>query len=222
MTRISTPESRGKNPKQQRSEKTRQRILDGLREILIESGYGGLTMRTLADKCGISVGNLTYHFSNKEELVYAFFDDLLEKFKTTDDPFIAGSESTREGVMASVTRGIRHKLQPDDQHLKREIQAMACHDALIADALSKTRTATGELLADLLARVFPGAARHDLEKCVVMIGFFIEGAPILFGKAGQRQVCLEEILPLVEQSLDRLFEDLETTSMIPDNPRPDC
>lgn len=179
-----------------------------MREILIESGHDGLTMRTLADKCGISVGNLTYHFPSKHELVHAFFDALLEEFKTTEDLFIAGSEATREGVIAFATRRIRYNLQPDTQHLHRGLQAMACHDALIAEALSEIRTAAAALLADWLARVFPGAARHELERCVAMIGLFIEGATIVFGKAGQQKVRLEEILPLVEQNLDRLLDDL--------------
>lgn len=54
---------------------TRERILDAARALFNERGYDRVTMRAVSDSLGISVGNLTYHFAHKHELVIALMDD---------------------------------------------------------------------------------------------------------------------------------------------------
>lgn len=50
---------------------TRERILETARQQFNQRGYEDVSMRNIADALGISVGNLTYHFAKKEELVQA-------------------------------------------------------------------------------------------------------------------------------------------------------
>ena len=38
-------------------------------ELLIEVGYQGLTMRGIADRCGMSLSNVQYYFRTKEDLI---------------------------------------------------------------------------------------------------------------------------------------------------------
>ena len=46
-------------------------ILVKARELFNTNGYNEVSMRNIADALGISVGNLTYHFKRKEDLVEA-------------------------------------------------------------------------------------------------------------------------------------------------------
>lgn len=46
-------------------------ILETARELFNIRGYNEVSMRSIADALGISVGNLTYHFKKKEDLVEA-------------------------------------------------------------------------------------------------------------------------------------------------------
>ena len=48
---------------------TRQKILDSARELFNVHGYNGVSLQDIADAVGISKGNLTYHFSKKEEIM---------------------------------------------------------------------------------------------------------------------------------------------------------
>lgn len=49
----------------------KQEILSTAKTLFNEYGYNQVSMRTIADRLGISVGNLTYHYKKKEDLVEA-------------------------------------------------------------------------------------------------------------------------------------------------------
>ncbi|HEU5181226.1 MAG TPA: TetR/AcrR family transcriptional regulator [Candidatus Polarisedimenticolia bacterium] len=72
----------------------RREILDAAREAFVRDGYGGVSMRYLAEKVGCSHGNLYLHFKDKETL----FDCLVEEsFQQFADGLRAVPESTRRG-----------------------------------------------------------------------------------------------------------------------------
>ena len=50
-------------------------IISAARELFSINGYNAVTMRDVADALGISVGNLTYHFKKKEDLIEAVIID---------------------------------------------------------------------------------------------------------------------------------------------------
>ena len=56
-----------------KAEETRGRILDAALDLLQERGYDKATMRAIAERAGVSVGNAYYYFASKEELVQAFY-----------------------------------------------------------------------------------------------------------------------------------------------------
>lgn len=53
----------------------RATILETARIKFNEAGYDHVTMRDIAESCGIAVGNLTYHFHRKQDLVEAIMED---------------------------------------------------------------------------------------------------------------------------------------------------
>ena len=59
--RPKTPDTRGAA--------RRAEIAQAARDCLIEFGYAGLTARRVAGKAGISLGHLTYHFTNMAEVM---------------------------------------------------------------------------------------------------------------------------------------------------------
>ena len=53
----------------------RANILETARCKFNETGYDNVSMRDIAEACGIAVGNLTYHFHRKQDLVAAIMQD---------------------------------------------------------------------------------------------------------------------------------------------------
>jgi AcrR family transcriptional regulator len=48
-----------------RGERTRETILDAARQLFIQQGYHGTSMRQIASQAGIALGSLYNHFPNK-------------------------------------------------------------------------------------------------------------------------------------------------------------
>jgi len=55
---------------------TRQKILCEARNIFNTKGYNEVSLRDISKACGISIGNLTYHFKKKEDLIIEIQDDI--------------------------------------------------------------------------------------------------------------------------------------------------
>lgn len=62
--------------RQGRGETTRAAIVAAAEELLLESGYEGMTMREVAKCAGVSLGNAYYYFGSKEDLVHGFYERL--------------------------------------------------------------------------------------------------------------------------------------------------
>jgi TetR/AcrR family transcriptional regulator, tetracycline repressor protein len=56
---------------------TREAILEGAARVLQRDGYGGLTMRAIADELQIQAPSLYWYVSNKEELEVMLYDYLM-------------------------------------------------------------------------------------------------------------------------------------------------
>lgn len=53
---------------------TKARILEAALELFRERGYEAATMRAIAERAGVSLGNAYYYFRSKEHLIQAFYD----------------------------------------------------------------------------------------------------------------------------------------------------
>jgi AcrR family transcriptional regulator len=58
-----------------KAERTQANIVAAAIELFTEQGYDATTMRQVAERAGVSVGNSYYYFKSKEELVQAFYGD---------------------------------------------------------------------------------------------------------------------------------------------------
>jgi AcrR family transcriptional regulator len=73
-----------------RSARTREAIVAAALELFREKGFERTTMRAVADRAGVSVGNAYYYFSSKEELVQGFYDQLVAEHRELALPGLAG------------------------------------------------------------------------------------------------------------------------------------
>ena len=60
--------------RQQQGEETRQRILDATIEIAAERGYEGTSMSQIAERAGVSMSSIYWHFADKDAVIAAVLD----------------------------------------------------------------------------------------------------------------------------------------------------
>ncbi|WP_017731061.1 TetR/AcrR family transcriptional regulator [Nafulsella turpanensis] len=61
--------------------KTKDRILEAALQLFNEEGVGNISMRRIAEEAGIQIGNLTYHYRNRDTLIEALLNQLIEELE---------------------------------------------------------------------------------------------------------------------------------------------
>ena len=60
--------------------KTKEKIMETAITLFNEKGYSNVSLREIAQNANTTIGNLTYHFKKKEDLVDAIISDLHENY----------------------------------------------------------------------------------------------------------------------------------------------
>lgn len=84
-----------------RGEQTKSAIIDAALGLFEEVGFDATTMRAIAERAGVSVGNAYYYFDSKDELIQGFYDRAAERH-------LAVSVERLEGVADLDQRIYRH------------------------------------------------------------------------------------------------------------------
>ena len=72
---------------EQRSERSRQQILDAALTLFSHRGYGATSVQDIAEKAKVSKGNVYHHFSDKETIFYTLLDRYFQVLSDPEFPF---------------------------------------------------------------------------------------------------------------------------------------
>ena len=89
---------------------TRQAIIDAAKQEFMANGYDGASMRTIAAKANMTVGNLYRYFKNKEEINAKIVEETLGEFSNVLNTLSINSVSMEARVF---------KLIPDIEDIKK-------------------------------------------------------------------------------------------------------
>lgn len=92
-----------KTTKVSKGDQTKSLILETALEMFHERGYEETTMRAIAQKAGVSLGNAYYYFSSKEHLIQAFYQRLHENHLAVCVPALE-NETTLKARLLTVMR----------------------------------------------------------------------------------------------------------------------
>ncbi len=105
------------------------RILRAALDVVAEHGASGVTYRAVAERAGVPLGSMTYHFPSREELVYAAFSLLADTMHSRFDEILASlppGTDPREGVVQIVTT--QGEGYASEMVLSVELYALAVRD----------------------------------------------------------------------------------------------
>jgi AcrR family transcriptional regulator len=83
-----------------RGELTRTRILNTALDMFRERGYDETTMRAVADRAGVALGNAYYYFRSKEHLIQAFYGRTHQEHLMMCRPILERERSFRARLAA--------------------------------------------------------------------------------------------------------------------------
>lgn len=86
---------------------TREEILATARELFTRYGYHHVSMRSISDVMGISVGNLTYHFPRKADLADALLEQQMQRLVVPPRPGLDALDQCLRGMLTSLLEHAR-------------------------------------------------------------------------------------------------------------------
>src|SRR5918911_559773 len=85
-----------------KGDQTKTRILETALEMFRERGYEETTMRAIAEKAGVSLGNAYYYFHSKEHLIQAFYRRLHEEHVAVALPALERVETLKTRLLTAM------------------------------------------------------------------------------------------------------------------------
>src|SRR3984885_15897104 len=168
-------------------------ILRAARTVLASVGYARLTMRAVASRAGLTVGNLAYHFPTKRGLVRALILSLVAEYQAKSNEYLRNVGHARRGGFAGLVRWlVEDSVAPEMSRLFRELWVMALHDEVIAEAMDRFYAQAHERVVSLLRLTQPGLRPRPAQDIVQLMGAISEGANVLYattsGAAARRSL----------------------------------
>lgn len=74
--------------REEKSERSRRAVLDAARSLFAHQGYRATTIREVAERAGVSTGNVYHHFPDKEAIFRALIDEYFAIAATPRFPFM--------------------------------------------------------------------------------------------------------------------------------------
>ncbi|MEO1231894.1 MAG: TetR/AcrR family transcriptional regulator [Myxococcota bacterium] len=161
-------------------------ILAATEEILLRDGYARLSMRAIAQECGISVGNLNYYFRRKVDLLRAMTDRVWRRYRDEIVRVRQGPFESPRGELEAVLRLIFK-----DLYTRRttvffpELWALANHADYAAEVMDRLYGFERGVFCELISGVRPDLGAADQERVALHISASIEGHTLFVG-AGKR------------------------------------
>lgn len=73
--------------REEKSERSQRAVLDAGLHLFSRQGYGATTVRQIADRAGVSTGNVYHHFPDKEAIFRALIDEYFQITASQRFPF---------------------------------------------------------------------------------------------------------------------------------------
>lgn len=86
--------------KTSKGEQTRALILETALDLFRERGYEETTMRAIAEKAGVALGNTYYYFKSKEHLIQAFYGRTHEEHMVASNPILQKEKGLKARLLA--------------------------------------------------------------------------------------------------------------------------
>lgn len=184
----------------------RKQILNVARDLLIDEGYHNFSLRKVAEKAGIRVGNLQYYFPAKSDLVKAMLDHVLDDYlKDFDD--IRGSGTPEQQFVAILDEVITDLNTRKATVFFPELWSLSNHEKGITRSMDDMYARYREVMADIISEINPALSAAQCRRLALFFTASIEGHTIFIGNQKPWRAETANIVTLASQSFLWLIKE---------------
>lgn len=150
-------------------------ILDAAEGLLVEAGHAALTLRGVAQRAGIRLGNLQYYFTTREALVRALLARVLERATARVEARMGTAGAPAEALDEAVETLLEEQRDPTSYRLVYDLWALAAREPAIAVELQAFYARYTDAVAELLRKVAPELSRAEARARGELLVALLEG-----------------------------------------------
>lgn len=151
-------------------------IIDTARQVFQDDGYAGFAIRRVADRMGITHGNLQYYFRTTEELLRtalpAYMSQVMEDYTAIANRPGTGAAQRCSALINRIFQNIN---ETDLPKFMVEIWAFASHDVFVAELLDDMQARFRGIFARLLSELHPTLSNEECLVRAAVIGAQMDG-----------------------------------------------
>lgn len=153
-----------------------EQILSSARDILIDHGYSGLSMRKIATAAGITIGNLHYYYPSKKDLLADLLDHVINGYLMAfGNARAAAGSSALNQFVALISFIIDDLNTHETTNFFPELWALSNHDEQAAERMHELYRKARLDINDLIATINPELSDQQREEVGLFISASLEG-----------------------------------------------
>lgn len=178
-TNMVFPKWKGVKPK---SRETRERILKAALSILIDEGYGAMSMRRIAAKCDMKFGNLTYHYRSREDLVTELLESVFRGYEVYNEAITQRHEMSPEERLVIICKYTFEEIRSrKTSRLFPELWARSNHDPFIFQRMHRLYRRGIAPVKDIVEELRPDLPEDMCTALALFITVSMEGLMVFAG-----------------------------------------
>jgi len=170
---------------------TRTRIMGLARRILIDEGYDALTLRDLARRGGMQLGNLQYYFPTRDLLLAAIITSEAERDVAAIDQAGDGTGEPVHGLLAIVSELVR-RWRGDSGIVYGVLIFLTLHKPVFRVLRQDVYTSFHVSLARLVRQIDPQIDEAACDMRVTLMTALMDGAAVQ-AQIGEPRACIEAV-----------------------------
>lgn len=191
-----------------KGQEMREAILHAALDILVEEGYRAMSMRRVAARCDMKLGNLTYYYPSREDLVRDLLEAVIRSYETAFDLIARrpglSAEERLEGLCRLILDDIRTK---KTTRIFPELWALANHDAFVSERVHEMYERPRAFLAQIVREMRPDLTEDQCRTLSLFVSASMEGMTMF---AGYEKPFVAD-MARIENIAVRSFRDLVRT-----------
>jgi AcrR family transcriptional regulator len=188
-----------------------EHVLRAALGLLVEHGYRAMSMRRVAAACNMKLGNLTYYFATKEDLVRELLDAVISSYEIEFDTIVHDVGVSPEDRLIELCVLVLEDIgTKKTTRVFPELWALSNHDPFVLERVQELYTRARVAIIDIVAEINPELPGDEREALALFISASMEGLTVFAGY----DKPFQPKMPWLERIACKSFVHLVTTMKV--------
>lgn len=192
---------------QKRSKDTLRTVLVAAFEVLLEEGGAGFSARKVANRAGISLGNLSYYYPTRGDLLHELFRQAVRGYDDRVHQELARIEEPEERLHALAKTWIDAMGDRSNAVPLWELWSISAHEERVADAFEEVYGMFTSTMEEAIADCRPDLPASRVAMLSALAIALIDGGSLFTGAGRKRRRVLGRLQSEIPARIVGLVRD---------------